>query len=517
MNLLPTPGKARARYDQLSLDRSPFIRAAEKNAKLTIPSLFPPEDTASGDVFYQPYQSVGARGINHLASKLVVALFPPNAPFFRMKLSAKLAMQLEAEGEDVKQAAEEGLAEYERQLNEAVESTGDRVVMNEIVKHLLVAGNILLQLEPDGAKVFTLHQYVVKRDPMGRPQEMVVKESFTLATLPEDVRIFLINQGAGGGDDDTTVVDIFTHLKRQDKRWEIYQESEGHVIPGSTGTYPLDKCPWIPLRMIKVAKEDYGRAYTTEYVGDLYTLETLSQAVVEASVGAAKMILLCRPNGTTNPKSLAEAPNGAVLSGDAADVTVVQLQKFADLRIARDTMSVIESRLQFAFLLQSAIQRSGERVTAEEIRVMAQELDEGLGGIYSLLAMELQIPYIQVRQAILTKRRELPPLPKGSAKFSIITGLAALGRGHDRTRLTNLIGVYQQLLGEQAMARIDYPGVMKQLATAEGVDAKGTIVDEEKFQQMQAQQQQQGQMQELMAKLGPEAMRQFGAAQQQGS
>ena len=32
---------------------------------------------------YQPYQGIGARGVNNLASKLSLALMPPNSPFFR--------------------------------------------------------------------------------------------------------------------------------------------------------------------------------------------------------------------------------------------------------------------------------------------------------------------------------------------------------------------------------------------------------------------------------------------------
>lgn len=48
--------------------------------------------------------------------------------------------------------------------------------------------------------------------------------------------------------------------------------------------------------------------------------------------------------------------------------------------------------MSFAFLLNSAVQRQGERVTAEEIRYVAGELEDTLGGVYSILAQELQLP-----------------------------------------------------------------------------------------------------------------------------
>ena len=49
-------------------------------------------------------------------------------------------------------------------------------------------------------------------------------------------------------------------------------------------------------------------------------------------------------------------------------------------------------RLGAAFLLNTAVTRDAERVTAQEIRMQAQELESSLGGVYSRLANELQLP-----------------------------------------------------------------------------------------------------------------------------
>ena len=54
------------------------------------------------------------------------------------------------------------------------------------------------------------------------------------------------------------------------------------------GVYPIDKCPYIPLRFSK-SEEDYGRGYVEEY-DDLQSLETLTQAIVEGSSAAAKVL-----------------------------------------------------------------------------------------------------------------------------------------------------------------------------------------------------------------------------------
>ncbi len=72
---------AKKTYNRLKNDRQPYIQRAVDCAKVTIPSLFPEENDDKSKNYDTPYQSVGARGINNLASKLILALMPPNSPF----------------------------------------------------------------------------------------------------------------------------------------------------------------------------------------------------------------------------------------------------------------------------------------------------------------------------------------------------------------------------------------------------------------------------------------------------
>ena len=174
----------------------------------------------------------------------------------------------------------------------------------------------------------------------------------------------------------------------------MFQEVAGIEVPGSRGSYALDKNPFIPLRFSRIDGESYGRGFVEEYIGDLKSLEALQQAIVEGSAASAKVLFLVRPNGTTKARVLAESPNGAIVNGDANDVTTLQVQKSGDFSIAYQTIQAITERLSFAFLLNSSVQRQAERVTAEEVRYMAQELETALGGVYSILSQEFQMPLI---------------------------------------------------------------------------------------------------------------------------
>src|SRR6056300_2031342 len=79
---------AKERYNKLLTEREHYLDRAEECSELTIPSLIKPEGFTSSSDLYNPFQSVGARGVNNLASKLLLLLLPPNQPFFRLSLDA---------------------------------------------------------------------------------------------------------------------------------------------------------------------------------------------------------------------------------------------------------------------------------------------------------------------------------------------------------------------------------------------------------------------------------------------
>lgn len=486
---------AQGRYSSLSSIREPYLHRARKAAELTIPSLMPPEGHTASTQFITPYQGLGARGVNNLASKILLALMPPNAPFFRMQVDDYALEQMTQE-EGQRAEVEKALGKIERAVMTHLESIAARVSVGEALKQLLVAGNVLLHLTQDNkVKVFTLNKYVVKRDPSGNVLEIVVIEAVSPDVLPDKIREKIKKDEAT---QDQKTVDLFTRIHRKNNQWHVYQEAKGIKIPGTSGTYPLDKSPWIPLRFTKVDGEDYGRGYIEEYYGDLKSLEALQKAIVEGSAAAAKILILVNPNGTTRQKDIAEAPNGAVRAGDANDVTMLQLDKYADFRIAFETANEIKQRLSYAFLMNTSIQRQGERVTAEEIRYMAGELEDALGGVYSVLSQEFQQPLVSRVIHDLERKKKIPALPDGTVTPTITTGLEALGRGHDLNKLDTLMGGVMQSFGPEAVAKyVNIGDYITRRGTALGIDMAGLIRSQDEVNAEDQAAQQQAMMQQL--------------------
>lgn len=499
------------KYARLETARKTFLDRARECAELTIPSLMPKDGHSSASRLPTPWQGIGARGVNNLASKLLLALLPPNAPFFRLAID-DFTLEKLTQQEGMRAKVEEGLNRIERSVMNEIETNAIRVGGFEALKQLLVTGNVLVYLPKEGGvRVFRMDRFVVKRDPMGNVLEIITKESVSPEALPQEIKDVIASEDKDSAD---KPVDMYTHIYREGEQWIVYQEIKGNKLPGTEGKYPLDKSPWIPIRFTKIDGEDYGRGYVEEYLGDLKSLEGLSQAIVEGSAAAAKVLFMVNPNGVTDMAQLAEADNGAFVEGMQTDVSALQLNKFNDFRVALDSVNTINERLAFAFLLNSAVQRSGDRVTAEEIRYMANELESALGGIYSILSQEFQLPLVKRIMFQMERSKRLPVLPEGTVQPVIVTGMEALGRGNDLNKLNMFFQAAAQIA--QLPPEINKSDALTRTGSALGIDMKGLVKSPEQLQQEQQAMQQQQMMQMAMEKgIGP-AVQAGGKMMEQG-
>ena len=508
-------GPAAALYERLKERRNSFLARARECAKLTIPSLLTEEGSQAADL-PQPWQALGARGVNNLSAKLLLTLLPANGTFFRLVVDfAELKKQAEklqlTDATEMKEKIEKQLSLIEQEVMKEMESQGIRPSAFEALKHLLVAGNILINSPKDGGlKVYHLDRFVIARDPMGNIIHIVVKEDIAYQALPEGVQEMLANESTEGQEKmGSKPVTVYTCVERGDNHWVQYQEVKGIEIPGSRGNLPLEKGSWFAPRMIKVDGEDYGRSYVEEYIGDLRSLDALQEAVISASAGAAKMVWRVDPACVSSADDLFKQPNGGAINARAGEIECIQANKNGDLNAATAAIERISQQVSQAFLLNSSIQRSGERVTAEEIRLMANELESALGGIYSLLSQEFQLPLVKRIMSQMERKNKLPKLPSNLVKPTIVTGIEALGRGNDLQKLQLFMQQITALTPEVAQRYIKPNVLLARIATALSLDIEGLIKTEEEI----AGEMQQEQAQSLIQQHAGEAMK---LASQQG-
>lgn len=456
---------------------------AEDCCELTIPALFPETGFNYAQQLEGPYNSVGARGINHLASKLVLSLVPPNSPFFRLVIDDKAGRQLDADPE-LKITVHEALAAIERRVSGEIEIRALRPALTYAIKLLIATGNALIHLPDEGGlRVFSLKNYVVERDPMGNICEIVIKESISKYALPKDA-MKLLGLDVEIEDEEREpgkeTYDLYTYVEKEENgKFGVHQEIEGKIIPESVGEYEAELLPFLALRWTAISGEHYGRGLVEEMLGDLASLEALTKAIVIGSAASSRVVGLVNPAGYTKASDLNKAENGAFVVGNAADVSFLQVQKGGDFRVALETVAAITRRVEASFLLNASVQRQAERVTAEEIRLLASELEAALGGVYATLSQELQLPLVRRMMAQLTNGREIVAIPKAlksSIRPAIITGTEALGRMSDLERLRVWAGIIQTTLGPEALPKFVNPEVLaRTAAVALGLDIKGLV------------------------------------------
>ena len=492
---------AKSRYDFLSSYRSQFLTEAEDASKLTLPYLIRghEEHTRGMKQLKTPWQSVGAKGVVALASKLSLSLVPPQTSFFKLQLDeSQLGEEFPPE---IKSELDLSFAKIERTILEAIAASDDRVVIHQALQHLVVGGNALIYMGKDGLKLYPLNRYVIERDGNGQVIEIVTKERINKKLiekyLPEDVEY----------EDDTSVVDetkideqecdVYTHVTRDNNRFVWHQEVYDKVLPGSQGKAPTDTTPWLPLRFNTVDGEAYGRGRVGQFIGDLKSLEALSQALVEGSAAAAKVVFVVSPSSTTKPQTLATAGNGAIVQGRPDDIGVVQVGKTADFQTAYQLMATLEGRLNEAFLILSV--RDSERTTAQEVQMTQMELEQQLGGLFGLLTVEFLVPYLNRKLSTFQKTGEIPKIPKGMVKPIIVAGINSLGRGQDVQALGAFLTTIAQTMGPEAIQQYINPEeVVKRLAAAQGIDVLNLVKSMQEVQQEKQQNIQQAQQMEAI-------------------
>ena len=477
--------KARERYSSLTSGRTQFLDTAVECSELTLPYLVTRDENSTGKrQLLQPYQSVGAKAVVTLAAKLMLAILPPQTAFFKLQVrDDKLGQTLDPM---MRSELDLSFSKIERLIMDYIAASSDRVVVHQALKHLIVSGNALIFMGKDGLKHYPLNRYVVERDGNGNVIEIVTKELVSRKVLGISPPPTDNPDGEYGDTEDDAEVYTCVKMDESSGSWRWHQEVDDMILDGSQSTAPKNASPWLVLRFNTVDGEDYGRGRVEEFIGDLRSLDGLSQSLVEGASVASKVVFLVSPSATTKPGTLAKAGNGAIIQGRPEDVGVVQVGKTADFATAANLAAQLEKRILEAFLVMNI--RNAERVTAEEVRLTQLELEKSLGGLFSLLTVEFLVPYLNRTLLILQRSNQIPKLPKDVVRPKIVAGINSLGRGQDNEALTTFIATVAQTLGPEALMKyIDPSEAIKRLAAAQGIDVLNLVRTAEQLDQLKQQ------------------------------
>lgn len=475
------------RFLQLDGQRTGILLRLEQFALWTIPKLFPEANRRQDNqALVHDFQALGAQAVNSLSNRLMMVLFAPSRPFFRLSPNAKMKKQLEAANADTA-AMDNKLSQAESEAAAVLDRKAIRPSVYQLLKLLIVTGNALMVLGKK-VRVLNLRNYVVKRDQEGEVLELVIRERVLLDSLDKEVRA-LVHMHPKVKPCEQGYVYHYRWIKRKDNSYRERQWVDEVCLPAQyESKYTPERLPYRAVTWDLAAGDDYGTGLVEDCAGDFASLSALSKAAVQGAILASEFRWLVKPTAMTKAHEFEESENGAALAGEQGDITPINTGIEGALNTNIALQAGYVNRIGSAFMLQSAVTRQAERVTAEEIRANALELEGGLGGAYSRIAVDVQLP-----MAFWTLKEVDRDILGSDIEPTVLTGLDALSRSGDRDKLMafgqGLAGLLN--LPPQALDRLRLSAWMDDLASAEGLDRnKYVITDEEYNQIMQARAQQ---------------------------
>ena len=465
-------------WEALNAKRTGQLDKIERLAEVTLPHVCTDEDYDSGqDALTNGTTSLGAQAATHLINKLVMAMFP-NRPFYRLAVSEAEARELVADLGVPMDQLTDMLAQAERDSVLQLEMTGSRNIIYEIVTHLVVAGDVMMDLsDKEEIGAIPIREYVVRRDSKGRPCSIVIKQCLYYDEIDEHVLAHLPT-GRREPDDKH---DVFTWIRVKKGKMHMSKWIDNTELPEAFGAvWSREDCPYIPLTWRLPLRQSYGVSRVEEYYSDLSTYEIMSESMRDGSILAAQYRWLQNPSGLTRPEDFAASKNGDIIPGNANDLALVSSNIGNQLATVMQIADVYSRRIGAGFLMNSAMTRDAERVTAEEIRLQALELEGSLGGVYSRLAKDIQQPlarWLMKSIDLSLKGTKITPV--------VITGLDALSRNADLERLSQFLADVTALgqIPPQQRAVLQESAIISDMAAGRGINKSRYIASDDEIQQ----------------------------------
>lgn len=485
-------GEIQTEFERLDARRTNKLKRAQDCARLTIPGIYPEDGFTETMELPDVFSSLPARGVMSLASRMVSAIYPLNqAPFFNLELDQAFVPQ----GVDPTETMAQ-LGRLDRKIMDKLAGSNLRQELFVLFQHLIVIGDALFECTDDYSfRVHRVDNYVVQRYPDGKVHKIILREWVDPDAIPEswnyDPAKDMGGEYSHGPSSDHKP--FFTEVEwyPEDNKWEVEVEYCGQEV--AKGTYFVN--PYIPQVWSRVSGEDYGRSLVEEHIGDIRSLETLTKALIEAAVANSEFRIGIDPTGITEVNDLQDTENGDFVPARQVDVFPIQLLKQVDLGPMANVRQDLSQQLGRTFLLQSSVQRTGERVTATEIREVAQELDQALGGIFSGMARDVQIPIVRRTMVLMSRDRLLPKelidliIGEKGLNLKVRTGLEALNREVQNSMLAQ----WAQMVGQMQAVQpfIDWYGWAVKWTSSFGLEPVGLVKTPQQLQEEQQQQAQQ--------------------------
>jgi hypothetical protein len=403
---MTTPETIAGEFQRLDGLRQNRIDASEKFAYFTIPSVFPKDDEGDDSAAVGMLDSIGASVANHFANKLVTTLFSPNRPFFRLapdpRSNAVKELREATAGDDptAQQQAKAAMAKLrtkfvtvEKDSVHYLERIGYRTSATNAAKLLIITGDVVIRsFQNEKAVAYTMRDYVCVKDLAGTDIVLIVRDGLVFGALNAEQKALVVQ-----ADTKSTMyvastpITIYTRLELQtDKRYKITKAIDGADLPDENVLVTQKKSEFTHLSWNLTKGQNYGRGLVEDFSGSFHMIDELTNHQARIAAKMADLKIFVDPQSGVDVEHLNASASGTYVAGKPGDVQVMASGLDAGMQYLESILATHKRQISAAFLYQSGQTRDAERVTAEEIRESAAELEIAHGGVYSRFASDWQ-------------------------------------------------------------------------------------------------------------------------------
>ena len=451
-------------------DRKPYEDRAQSISEVSLPYVFRAEGADGGsELFKSVSQSFNGRQVNNLKAKMGMALLPPATSSFRLKPDALAMVELFQGNEEAVEQVRQQLSLNTDAINSEIENQQIRSSLFDMLLQQIVVGSVIVEKnDRKGITIFPLRSFVVNLDSQGEPLAMCIVEKLKMlpeGIVPKDIK---------------AEYDLYTllALDKDTNKWIMKQDIDGESVGKEQTFADYDKLPFRYFGWSWLQGDAYHRPFAEDYYPDMEQVDKLAKLNTEGSVIAAKTVIMVNQRGgRTRKADLVKAVNGGVIDGSAEDVTAFQLNKNFDFQVSNEREATLKRELMANFLDTGSVQRDAERVTAEEIRVMAQQLEAStLAGVYSKMALKWS-------KWIVLKVMDELKIKFEAVDVAVLTGLDSLGRSQEAQKQD---GFMQRITQLQLNHWIKESEIIQRYASFDGINTVGLLKTTQEVQTEQA-------------------------------
>ena len=485
----------KAQFGRDDSDRDEVLERARQCAALSKPWILPPETQKKSEKLPQNYQSTGSRGTLNLEGKMLLALYPPIMPWFQLLPNSAIRHDPNNPPEAI-QEIEQQLFLFTVIAQAKIEAanltdenrrrrSGFRSRKRMALSQILVTGDVLEQLTDDyRLKLFRRDQYVTSRDSSGDTLYHITRENVDPLALDEKI---IEKAGLSLRDlqDKTTadrMTDLFTRIEWQPitRKWLIEQEINDKTVVQSDE--PIS--PYMSTAFELAPGEDYGRGFIELNLGDLSSHNELRLRELDFAAMASKQLMAVDYGSQVTEDDLTK-PSGSVIqarvsAGSVQDIASLKMDKQQDFSVVFQVDEQIRRDLDKAMLVESEVQPTGDRVTRFQVQRVAQEVEGALGGLYSPIADDQQVPLARRLMYQVQRDRIIPTFKPDLVDIDVLTGITALSRQIAADQVLDFTAMLAQL-GDQAIRKIDLRVLADVMARWRGIQEPGLIKSNEQL------------------------------------